>query len=355
MSIETNTPIGTGLSEDQAVQAISSILESETTETNHDDVVVETETELPETHTPVEVTEEDEQPLVDSETYDETAEVETNELQVETPKIDPSEILFEHDGQKITREEAQKGYLRQSDYTRKTQELTRLRSEVEADKSSFGAAIAERNLATLKQFKQEMVLHLAMQTPDWDKLHAEDPYAYAEAKHQFEQKQLIANNYWNQITAAEQQERAKVEAERARQEQLDIEHDNANTIAAREYMVANHEEFKNPDTAKFRTNSMIQMLRDDGFSDKEIADVKHPKVLEYIYYTNKYKEMMAKEAAIKQNAAKVKASLVPQTKPVVPKPTSNAGRPTNLSVLQKNFTANPSDTDAAAALIQKLL
>lgn len=62
---------------------------------------------------------------------------------------EPVEPLFEVDGEPITLDEARNGYLRQSDYTRKTQELAEQRRQVQSAEV-LQAALARDPQATLR-------------------------------------------------------------------------------------------------------------------------------------------------------------------------------------------------------------
>ena len=70
-----------------------------------------------------------------------------------TESAEPVESIFELDGTPITLDEARNGYLRQSDYTRKTQELSEQRKQVQ-----FAATLAdalEKDPATTLQMLQK--------------------------------------------------------------------------------------------------------------------------------------------------------------------------------------------------------
>lgn len=56
--------------------------------------------------------------------------------QLGSEKQDSEAQVFEIDGQKLTLDELKSGYLRQSDYTKKTQELAEQRKELEKMKPS---------------------------------------------------------------------------------------------------------------------------------------------------------------------------------------------------------------------------
>ena len=70
----------------------------------------------------------DEDEVADDDTPEETSEAEEEE---DSDEGDKTVLWQDDDGKDITKEEAKKGYLRQSDYTKKTQELAETRKETE--------------------------------------------------------------------------------------------------------------------------------------------------------------------------------------------------------------------------------
>lgn len=65
----------------------------------------------------------------------------------------PTESLFEVDGTPITLDEARNGYLRQADYTRKTQELAEMRSRL-AEAEAITAALQQDPVGTLQALQE---------------------------------------------------------------------------------------------------------------------------------------------------------------------------------------------------------
>lgn len=77
------------------------------------------------------------------------------------------EPLFEVDGTPITLDEARNGYLRQSDYTRKTQELAEMRSRL-AEAEAITAALQQDPMGTLEALQEAFGISNGVQ---------EDPFA----------------------------------------------------------------------------------------------------------------------------------------------------------------------------------
>lgn len=80
---------------------------------------------------------------------------------------EPIEPLFEVDGTPITLDEARNGYLRQSDYTRKTQELAEMRSRL-AEAEAITAALQQDPMGTLEALQEAFGISSGVQ---------EDPFA----------------------------------------------------------------------------------------------------------------------------------------------------------------------------------
>ena len=140
------------------------------------------------------------------EEFEEQSEVEEVEQpQVYTVKVDGVE-------QEVTLEELQRGYSRQQDYTRKTQELSHERKTLEQQQ----AELAQRD-AVYSQLLPKMEAQIMgdiENEPDWAKLSEEDPIAYVREKQVWDQKKEKL-----QAVQAEQQ-RLQQEAAVKQQEQV---------------------------------------------------------------------------------------------------------------------------------------
>jgi hypothetical protein len=82
----------------------------------------------------------------------------------DTTESTPVEALFEHDGRSITLDEARSGYLRQSDYTKKTQELSEMRSRL-AEAEAITEALRADPISTLNALSQAFNVGLQAQAP----------------------------------------------------------------------------------------------------------------------------------------------------------------------------------------------
>lgn len=114
---------------------------------------------------------------------------------------------------KVTLEEMRRGYQRERDYTRKTEELGKTRQKFESEKTAF----EQQRLQATRELGQmglqlERLLQEQAENIDWEDLRKNFPDEYAAKKWDFEEKRRlanIANAKAAEAHAAEQQERQK--------------------------------------------------------------------------------------------------------------------------------------------------
>lgn len=167
------------------------------------------------------------------EAEEESEEVLEDDSTGEIADDEEAEFLFEIDGQELTADEIRKGYLRQSDYTKKTQSLAEQRKEIDA--------LTERYNAQLNQIqneRQQYIQHLQAlsqnQDPekkfdiDWERLRLEDPLEYVTKRQEFQE----AKDRANELKERAKHARAKAAADQQEQWAKVVEHEKAQLIAA---------------------------------------------------------------------------------------------------------------------------
>lgn len=166
-----------GLSEIERLMAVLEPDESETPEDQEDVQEAEEADEVVET-------DQDEE----SESDEETEEVEdpTEETEEQEEEPEEAELKFEIDGQEVTVDELKLGYLRQADYTKKTQAVAEQRKAVEEQtrqyESSINALLTAAG-ADLSRFEGV----------NWEQVAVENPDQYRQAKAVYEQTQQTFN------------------------------------------------------------------------------------------------------------------------------------------------------------------
>ena len=149
--------------------------------------------------------------------YEESDEEQTN---VEEEIEQPLTFTVKVDGQdiEVTQEELINGYSRQQDYTRKTQELSQQRKNIEQQQ----AELAQRD-AIYSQLLPKMEAQLKGELanePDWNRLYEDDPVGYVREKQLWDEKKEKA-----QAIQAEQQrlqEEAFAEQQKLIQQQVEF-------------------------------------------------------------------------------------------------------------------------------------
>ena len=181
--MSTNTAKATGFNSslDNGKEAIEALLtqqeeSQESIEAQEEQVVEEAPEEL-ETEATEEVEEAEEFEDEEYDDDDEEEELEANQVEEEGEE-QPSIYTISVDGieQEVTLDELKSGYSRQSDYTRKTQELANQRKQAETE---FNAVREERAIYTQLLDQMRNQLDAGMQNePDWVSLAENDPVGY---------------------------------------------------------------------------------------------------------------------------------------------------------------------------------
>lgn len=202
---ENNTPNGIGLSEAQ--NAISAMMAPQEDNATEVDAQAE-ETEVLEAE------------MLDEEEGEETPEAEASDLDDEDETYEDDDTSQDFDimaaavevnGEEKTVEELKSGYLRQQDYTRKTQALS---EEKKAFAEQLAAVDQERaQYAEALPMLAQQIQQSVEQEPDWDTLYDTDPALAAKAERQW-RKQLEDKQKQLQAVQTEQQRMQQLHQQR---------------------------------------------------------------------------------------------------------------------------------------------
>ena len=201
------------------------------------------------------------------------------------------------DGSKedVTQQELLDGYLRQSDYTRKTQKL--------ADDRKATEAVAVEAASARDQYAQQLValagvLEKAKGTePDWDKLRREDPTEYSR---RFTDWQIQEGNLKK---VADEQARVTAEGQADFQRKLQ-----AHMTDEAAKLRAAIPEFQNPKKAKALTEKLVEYGVETGkFTKEELADALDHRVLVMLNKARLYDKLQAKKPALKSKTKRARS------------------------------------------------
>jgi hypothetical protein len=184
--------------------------------------------EFTETEAVAEVVEETEEVEEETEEDDEESEAtEATSQDTEEPEAESEEpetatpVFTTADGEDVTLDELKRGYLRQSDYTKKTQGVAEGRKALEQQFNQVHGYQDEvaKNLEMALNVIEPQLASFAQ--TDWETLASNDPYEYAEKRALFDQAQAR----YAQIQRATQETvaNAKAHQEHAKQQMLGAE------------------------------------------------------------------------------------------------------------------------------------
>lgn len=239
---------------------------------------------------------------VDEEHSEESAEV------TEARAIQPDDVIF-HDpeGNPVTAEEAHRGYLRQADYTRKTQEIAAEREQLT---EQLQARQQEREVVgqyiNIALSAIEPILAEGQKT-DWDALLDQNPALYKQKREQY----VRAEQRFNQLAEAGRKQIEAAEAERQEQREKHI-------AAHREVAKRLIPELADPKQAPIVAQRIGAYLQKGaGFSPEEAAKLGDARLLMLAHKALKYDLLQAQGRKVKDK--KVRAAPKAGIKPGSPK------------------------------------
>lgn len=256
----------------------------------------------------------------------------SDETDVETP--DTEEQFFEINGEQVPLSEIRASYLRQADYTRKTQELAEQRKvyqEAQFDKNQ----LRMEALQGIEALKQQMAIEFRqMEQPDWDYLVENDPA-------EFQRQQFI----WGKREAAVRQ---MYEAEQALKQQADAYEKEQRQIALQESqkrLLEKYPELRDRSTATNALAEMSELLASYNFTQEDVNDLHDDRVISLIY---DFQKLLRTQKAIPEVVAKM------EQKPVISQKNTSAKTSDAYTRDFNKFNKTRNGNDAIA-LISRLL
>lgn len=256
---DNDTPRGTDLQSAQdAIRAMMAPLEDNA---EGQDAPVEEATEGEEYGAQAEYDE----PEADEGEYAEGDDVEEPDEQPDfyTVKINGEEV-------QVSLDELLNGYSRQSDYTRKSQEIAERRKAIEAMEAEISAERAQ--YAELLPRMRDQLQQQLQAEPDWDSLYEKNPVEAVKLERKWQE---VKRQREQQIQAVEaEQQRLTSIRQRQMQEQV------AKQLEAEQARLPEMiPEWKNPETAKKEAAEIRDFLLTKGFSEQDVNGITHAGVV----------------------------------------------------------------------------
>ena len=257
--------------------------------------LMESEEEKPETEEAHPTEEEESQPEGEDESLEEETEEEEEaeeaEEESEEPDVEEEEELYKVkvDGseQEVTLDELLSGYSRQSDYTKKTQQIAQERQQMSQLQQQWQqemiAAQTERQqyIDALGQVVNQSMTGLEEYANiDWATLKEDDPISYVTRRDEFRDAQERVRAMQEQQAYAVQQQEAEMQ--------------NAIQYRAREemgMMVEKVPEWKDKETRQEITKTLREYATGQGFSPEEISSLIDHRSLIVLMKAQKYDAM----------------------------------------------------------------
>jgi len=252
-------------SEQEAAEAFLGLLDPQ------EETIEEPEESAPTEDVDESTEETQDEPLEEEEEASEE-EVEEEESSDEDEEEEESEVYTVRvDGQEmeVSLEELVKGYSRQSDYTRKTQELAEQRKSIDAEKQQYHDQIMQiqqerqQYINGLQQVLSQSTEELQrLADTDWETLQATDPIKFITEKERFRDMQEKINGYRREQAQAEQLRQA--EFEKAREVALQSE---------RKTLVEKMPEWGDPTKQAALAAELKSYAVQEGFTEAELDDL----------------------------------------------------------------------------------
>ena len=266
MSNNENETIGSQTEMQDAVQSFEELLtpdnEKEQVETPEEEIAENQVEEVEaEDLDPEEDLQETEEETEFDEDISEEDEIETDhEQELIAIKVDGEEI-------EVTLDELKSGYSRQKDYTKKTQEISNQRKDLELKNQEVSKKEMEMSeeRALYKELlpKMQLMLKNNMKAePDWAQLIDEDPQEYLRQKQKWEQQGTTLNFIDAEL------ERTKNEAYQAELDLIEQQKNEAKVIIADKIP-----EWKDDKIAEKEVNEISEYARSLGFTNEELSQV----------------------------------------------------------------------------------
>ena len=288
---------------------------------------VEESTEEIQDESSEEVSEEEEESYEEEEESEEELdededEEESNLNTTYSVKVDGEEIEVDLD-------ELISGYSRQSDYTRKTQELASQRDQMAqlqqqwVNEVSQAQAEREQYISALGQFVQNSMAGLEQfGNVDWEKLREEDPVAFVTKKDEFRE----AQERIQQAQAQQQFEHEKQQQEISRIRQMAIQEEHRKLVSA-------VPEWNDPEKRNEMASELSAYAVEQGFTKEELKELIDHRSLLVLMKAKKYDALQKSD--VKAKKLKNKPKVVRSGKGVSKKASDRSKRADKMKRLAK--------------------
>ena len=275
--------------------------------------------------------EEDGDGLEESEEEDESGD---DDIALYTVRVNGEEI-------EVTEDELVKGYSRQADYTKKTQELSEQRRNIEQLESQYNSQLGQMQqerqqyMDGLNQLIQQSMGGLEQfSNVDWNRLKEEDPIEFITKRDEYREAQERVRSGQHQYTLEQQKQAGEMQA--LQQQVLQQEH---------AQMVEKVPEWGDPTQQKVLATGLREYATGQGYTEEEIGSLVDHRSLIVLMKAQKYDELQ--RADVKTKKVKNKPRVVRSGKGSGKKEANKSKRIASMKRLQQT-----GHIDDAATLLE---
>ena len=259
--------------------------------------LLDPEEEKPQTEEAQPTEEEESQPETEDESFEEESEEEAEE-EVEESEEESEETEGEEEEElyavtvngeevAVSLDELLSGYSRQSDYTRKTQEIAGDRKEMETLQQQYNSEIAQiqqerqQYMDALTNVMQGSMSELEkFATVDWNALRETDPIEYVTTREQYREAQEKIQGLQNEQARAAQTQQAQMQ--KAQQEMLQVE---------KGKLVEALPDWGVPDKQKELATNLQSYAKEQGFTADELNSLIDHRSILVLLKAQKYDQL----------------------------------------------------------------
>ena len=255
-----------------------------------------------------ESSEEESEEELEEESDDESEEESEEELDAEEEEEEPNAYTVKVDGEEIevTLDELKSGYSRQSDYTKKTQEIAEYRKQADAMMQQ-----AQQEVYQTQQFRQQYIdaasavvqqqygkLNELVNNTDWERLKIEDREEYLTKKSEVADLQTSMQQEEQRLNHANEQAMAE---QRQLQQRVAYEE--------RQKLESILPEWKNEEFRQKAGKELTQFAMSQGFTQEELSQLTDHRSLLVLMQAKAFQEMQKAQTSTKSKKTKKKPKM----------------------------------------------
>jgi len=303
--------------------------------------MTEPEGETPETEEATPTEEEESQPVAEDESLEEeTEEEEEPEGEEESEETEGEEeeelyaVTVNGEEVAVSLDELLSGYSRQSDYTRKTQEVANDRKEMEALQQQYNSEVQQIQQER-QQYMDALTNIIANQggelekfaNVDWNTLREEDPIEYVTTREQYREAQEKIQGLQHEQARAAQAQQA--ENKKAQQEMLQVE---------KGKLVEALPEWGEPEKQKELATNLQSYAKEQGFTAEELNSLVDHRSILVLLKAQKFDQLQ--KADVKSKKLKNKPKVIRSGKGESNRNSSKSKRTAQMKRLRQSGHVN---------------